>query len=67
MADVESNVSQESRRKPLKTSGALDQFKSFNVTPIIGTEFEDVDLVKWLNAPNSDALLRDLAITSTLS
>jgi hypothetical protein len=51
-------------RAPLKLSGALDQFKSFDVTPVIGREFVDVDLVEWLNAPNSDELIRDLAITS---
>lgn len=52
-------------REPLKLSGALDQFKQFEVTPVIGKEFVDVDLAEWLRAPNSDELLRDLAITST--
>ncbi|KAL1900307.1 hypothetical protein Sste5346_002618 [Sporothrix stenoceras] len=48
----------------LKLSGALDQFKSFDVTPVIGREFgPEVDLAAWLRAPNSDELLRDLAIT----
>lgn len=51
-------------REPLKLSGALDQFKQFDVTPVIGREFADVDLAEWLRAPNSDELLRDLAITS---
>ena len=51
-------------REPLKLSGALDQFKYFDSTPIIGREFVDVDLAEWLRAPNSDELLRDLAITS---
>lgn len=54
----------ENHKEPLKLSGALDQFSSFDVTPVIGREFEGVDLVKWLRAPNSDELLRDLAITS---
>ncbi len=54
-------------KEPLKLSGALDHVKRFDVTPIIGTEFEDVDLATWLRAPNSDELIRDLAITSTLS
>jgi hypothetical protein len=52
------------RREPLRLSGALDNFKSFDVTPVIGREFEDADLAAWLEAPNSDELLRDLAITS---
>lgn len=55
----------ENHVEPLKLSGALDQFNSFDVTPVIGREFSGVDLVKWLRAPNSDELLRDLAITST--
>ncbi|KAK1826802.1 hypothetical protein QBC39DRAFT_12311 [Podospora conica] len=53
----------ENHVEPLKLSGALDQFNSFDVTPVIGREFSGVDLVKWLRAPNSDELLRDLAIT----
>ncbi|KAI1773384.1 TauD-domain-containing protein [Hypoxylon cercidicola] len=50
-------------KEPLKLSGALDQFKQFDVTPAIGREYVDVDLAEWLRAPNSDELLRDLAIT----
>ncbi|KIH88704.1 hypothetical protein SPBR_07376 [Sporothrix brasiliensis 5110] len=52
-------------KEALKLSGALDQFKSFDVTPVIGREFAgpDVDLAAWLRAPNADELLRDLAIT----
>lgn len=52
-------------KEPLKLSGVLDQFKYFDVTPVIGREFVGVDLAKWLRAPNSDELLRDLAITGT--
>jgi hypothetical protein len=51
-------------REPLKLSGALDQYESFDVTPVIGREFPTAKLVEWLEAPNSDELLRDLAITS---
>ncbi|KAI1814185.1 TauD-domain-containing protein [Poronia punctata] len=50
-------------REPLKLSGVLDQFESFDSTPVIGREFVNVDLAEWLRAPNSDELLRDLAIT----
>ena len=50
-------------KEPLKLSGVLDQFKSFDVTPVIGREYPDVDLAGWLKAPNSDELIRDLAIT----
>lgn len=49
--------------EPLKLSGILDQFEQFDPTPVIGREFAGVDLAEWLRAPNSDELLRDLAIT----
>ncbi|KAK2798133.1 hypothetical protein FQN50_008944 [Emmonsiellopsis sp. PD_5] len=55
--------SSSTQREPLKLSGALDQFDSFDVTPVIGREFKNVNLKKWLRAPNSDELIRDLAIT----
>ncbi|KAF2015813.1 taurine catabolism dioxygenase [Aaosphaeria arxii CBS 175.79] len=50
-------------REPLQLKGALDSYKSFDVTPVIGREFVDVNLKEWLRAPNSDELIRDLAIT----
>jgi hypothetical protein len=50
-------------RVPLKLDGALDAFESFDVTPIIGREFPNASLKDFLRAPNSDELLRDLAIT----
>ncbi|KAI9825590.1 MAG: hypothetical protein M1819_000486 [Sarea resinae] len=50
-------------REPLQLTGALDQFASFDVTPVIGREYPEAKLVDWLNAPNSDELIRDLAIT----
>ena len=53
-----------SSTEPLQLKGVLDQFKSFDVTPVIGREFRDGQLADWLRAPNSDELLRDLAITS---
>lgn len=49
--------------EPLQYSGSLDRFKSFDVTPGLGTEFPDARLVEWLRAPESDQLIRDLAIT----
>lgn len=50
-------------REPLKLKGVLDQFKYFDTTPVIGREYIDVDLAEWIRAPNSDELIRDLAIT----
>lgn len=54
------------RREPLKLQGALDAFESFDVTPIIGREFPTANLKDVLRAPNSDDLLRELAITGTM-
>jgi alpha-ketoglutarate-dependent taurine dioxygenase len=56
-------VSKSVTREPLKLSGALDSYESFDVTPVIGREFPTANLNEWLTAPNSDELLRDLAIT----
>ena len=51
-------------KEPLKLSGALNQFEHFDVTPVIGREYVNVNLAELLRAPNSDDLIRDLAITS---
>ncbi|KAL4817405.1 hypothetical protein BDW67DRAFT_184070 [Aspergillus spinulosporus] len=47
-------------REPLKYSGSLDEYKSFDVTPIIGREYPDLQLTDILH---DDQKLRDLAIT----
>jgi len=48
----------------VKSTGVLDRFESFDLTPVIGREFPNANLVEWLQAPNADALLRELALTS---
>ncbi|KAJ5086537.1 Taurine catabolism dioxygenase TauD/TfdA [Penicillium alfredii] len=50
-------------RVPLKSNGTLDAFESFDVTPAIGREFPNASLKDFLRAPNSDELLRELALT----
>lgn len=60
-------VAKTQSRQPLKLSGALDAYESFDVTPVIGREFPTAKLVEWLDSPDSDALIRDLAITSKRS
>ena len=51
--------------KPLKLSGALEQFTYEDTTPVIGREFFDVDIVDdLLKSEQADERLRDLAITS---
>lgn len=42
----------------------MQDVENFDVTPVIGREFPTASLAEWLRAPNSDELLRDLAITS---
>lgn len=56
-------ASQPLLKEPLKLKGVLDQYESFEVTPVIGREYPKASLKEWLRAPNSDELLRDLAIT----
>lgn len=51
-------------QQPVPLAGTLDQYESFDITPVIGREFPKANLVEWLNAPNSDELIRDLAVTS---
>jgi hypothetical protein len=51
----------------LKSSGSLDKFARFDVTPAIGTEFRDVQLADLLSSANADELIRDLAILGTHS
>lgn len=53
-------------REPIKSNGSLDSFESFDVTPIIGREFPNANLKDFLRAPNSDDLIRELALTSEL-
>ncbi|PPJ59572.1 hypothetical protein CBER1_11701 [Cercospora berteroae] len=50
-------------RQPLVDSGSLESYRFFDVNPNIGREFPHAKLTEWLRAPNSDQLLRDLAIT----
>jgi hypothetical protein len=50
-------------REPLKYSGTLDSYEFFEVTPSIGREYPKLSIRDMLNAPNSDELIRDFAIT----
>jgi hypothetical protein len=46
--------------KPLKYNGSLDEYKSFDVTNVIGREYPEADLLDILK---DDEKIRDLAIT----
>ncbi|KAL5041374.1 hypothetical protein BDW71DRAFT_201412 [Aspergillus fruticulosus] len=41
----------------------IGDVENFDVAPVIGRGFPSASLAEWLRAPNSDELLRDLAIT----
>lgn len=60
---VDSPVVFIAHKEPPLYRGTLEQFKKFDSTPNTGTEFPDANLAEWLRAPNSDDLIRDLAIT----
>jgi alpha-ketoglutarate-dependent taurine dioxygenase len=51
------------KRQPLKPNGALEGFKTFEVTPAIGQEFPDVQIKDIIVAPNSDEILQEFART----
>lgn len=61
------SVNSSTHREPLQLGSVLEGYESFDVTPVIGREFPKADLVEWLEAPNADELIRDLAITSSWS
>lgn len=51
-------------RVGLESTGSLDKFDWDDLTPAIGREFAETNIVNdLLNAPDADQLLRDLAIT----
>ena len=49
---------------PLQLSGALDQYEQNDLTPIIGTQFENINLAEILHSRECDQKIRDIAITS---
>ncbi|CAI6091687.1 unnamed protein product, partial [Clonostachys chloroleuca] len=50
------------KREPLEYSGSLDEFISFEVTPLLGTEFSELQVASILGDDNK---LRDLAILAS--
>ena len=49
---------------PLQLSGALKRFEKNDLTPLIGTRFEAINLTEILHSPVCDQTIRDIAITS---
>ncbi|CAF9910066.1 MAG: hypothetical protein ALECFALPRED_006146 [Alectoria fallacina] len=48
---------------PLQLSGALKRFEKNDLTPLIGTRFEAINLTEILHSPVCDQTIRDIAIT----
>lgn len=67
MGSLEAEQSYPESYPPFSDTGSLKGFKAVPLTPIIGTEYKDVDITEWLRAPNSDDLLRDLSLVSKSS
>ena len=49
---------------PLQLSGALKQYEQNDLTPILGSQFENINLSEILHSPECDQKIRDIAITS---
>lgn len=63
--DVPIRAKHSQKKLGLTSTGSLDKLVWDDVTPVIGREFSDTNIVDdILNQPNADQLLRDLAITS---
>ena len=52
---------------PLQPNGSLQNYNYKDLTPCIGREFPTANLVEMMSSPNSDELLTELALTSTLN
>lgn len=64
LADVSSPSEARTRlTKPLEYSGLLDLYQSSDLTPVIGREYYGLQVADVLAAKNSDALIRDIAVT----
>ncbi|KAJ6788967.1 hypothetical protein PWT90_04204 [Aphanocladium album] len=48
---------------PQHVTGALDSLEAVDLSPTLGREYPKANLVELLRAPNSDELIRDLAVT----
>ncbi|THV68022.1 putative TfdA family taurine dioxygenase [Aureobasidium pullulans] len=49
--------------KPLEYSGLLDSYQNSDLTPVIGREYHGLQVADLLAAKNSDALIKDVAVT----
>ena len=52
---------------PIRKIGIIDSYKQKFLTPGLGSEFTDLDLVEALQSPDSEKIFHDLAVTSRYS
>ena len=63
VSDGNAEIFRQSSRKPVELSGAIEHLRFEDLTPAIGREYYDVNIVDDLmNAGDSDDRLRDLAL-----
>ena len=49
-------------RKPLAASGVLSKYGQHDLTPVLGVQFEDLQLSQLLKEDDADDLIKELAI-----
>ncbi|KAL2786247.1 hypothetical protein BJX66DRAFT_328694 [Aspergillus keveii] len=49
--------------RPLEYSGSLDRYQNQDLTPVIGREYEGLQVAEILQSPDRDQLIQDLAAT----
>jgi hypothetical protein len=53
--------------RPLEYSGSLGRYQHQDLTPVIGREYEGLQVAEILQSPDRDQLIQDLAATSRLN
>ena len=49
--------------KPLLYSGSLDSYAHRDLTPVIGREYDNLQVAGLLKSSDSDRIIKDLAVT----
>lgn len=50
---------------PIPYSGSLDSFAHRDLTPVIGREYDNLQVAELLSDPDGERMIRDLAVTGT--
>lgn len=57
-------ISRPRNSRPLEYTGSLDSYFHNDLTPVIGTQYEGLQIADILKSEQCDQLLKDLAVTS---